>query len=86
MAAMNLWLIATGVLLLALLPCAVVAFRAEVLDRLVAVELAGTIVTLLIVVLAQGLGRSSLFDLALALALLSVPSTLVYVYFLERWL
>lgn len=83
---MNVWLIATGVLLLALVPCAVVAFRAEVLDRLVAIELAGTIAALFIVALAQGLGRSSLFDLALALALLSVPGTLVYTYFLERWL
>lgn len=83
---MNVWLIATGVLLLALLPCAVVAFRAEVMDRLIALELAGTIATLLIVTLAQGLGRPSIFDLALAVALLSVPGTLVYAYFLERWL
>lgn len=83
---MNVWLIATGVLLAALLPCAVVAFRADVLDRLIAVELAGTITTLLIVTLAQGLGRPSVFDLALALALLSVPGTLVYAHFLERWL
>lgn len=83
---MNVWLIATGVLLLALVPCAVVVFRTAVPDRLVAVELAGTIATLFIVALAQGLGRPSLFDLALALALLSVPGTLVYTYFLERWL
>lgn len=83
---MNVWLIATGILLAALLPCAVVAFRAAVLDRLIAVELAGTITTLLIVTLSQGLGRPSIFDLALALALLSVPGTLVYAYFLERWL
>lgn len=83
---MNVWFLATGVLLLALLPCALVAFRAEVLDRLVAVQLAGTLGTLAILTLAQGLGRSSIFDVALALALLCVPGTLVYVYFLERWL
>lgn len=83
---MNVWLIASGGLLLALLPCTVVVFRAAVMDRLIALELAGTIITLLIVVLAVGLGRTSLFDLALALALLSVPNILVYVYFLERWL
>jgi multisubunit Na+/H+ antiporter MnhF subunit len=83
---MNVWLFATGLLLLALVPCAVVAFRATVLDRLIAVELAGTIATLLILTLAQGLGRPSIFDLALALALLSVPGTLLYAYFLERWL
>ena len=83
---MNIWFIATGVLLLALVPCAVVIFRAATLDRLVALELAGTIATLLILALAQGLGRPSVFDLALALALLSVPGTLVYAHFLERWL
>lgn len=81
---MNVWLIATGVLLLALLLCAIIVFRAATLDRLVALELAGTITTLLILTLAQGLGRLSVFDLALALALLSVPGTLVYAYFLER--
>jgi multisubunit Na+/H+ antiporter MnhF subunit len=83
---MNVWPIATGVLLAALLPCAFVAFCAEPLNRLIAVELAGTITTLLIVALAQGLGRPTLFDLALALAVLSVPGTLVYAHFLERWL
>jgi multicomponent Na+:H+ antiporter subunit F len=83
---MNVWLLATGVLLLALVPCAVVAFRAAVMDRLIAVELAGTLAALLVLTLAQGLGRPSLFDVALALALLSVPATLVYAYFLERWL
>ncbi len=83
---MNVWLIATGVLLAALLPCAIVAFRGAAMDRLIAVELAGTITTLLILTLAQGLGRPSIFDLALALAALSVPGTLVYAHFLERWL
>lgn len=83
---MNVWLIAAGVLLLALMPCAFVAFRAAVMDRLIAVELAGIISTLFILTLAQGLGRPSILDLALALALLSVLSTLLYGYFLERWL
>lgn len=83
---MNIWFLATGVLLLALVPCAIVVFRAAPLDRLVALELAGTITTLLILTLAQGLGRPAVFDVALALALLSVPGTLVYAYFLERWL
>lgn len=86
MAVVNIWLVASGVLLLALLPCTVVVFRAATLDRLVALELAGTIAALLVLTLAQAFGRPSIFDLALALALLSVPGTLVYAYFLERWL
>jgi multicomponent Na+:H+ antiporter subunit F len=83
---MNPWLIGAGVLLVALVPCGIVAVRAETMDRLVAVELAGTITTLLLVTLAQALGRPAVFALALALALLSVPAALVFAHFLERWL
>ncbi|HWG46819.1 MAG TPA: monovalent cation/H+ antiporter complex subunit F [Gemmataceae bacterium] len=83
---MNPWLAGTGVLLAALIPCGIVAVRAKAMDRLVAVELAGTITTLILVALAQALGRPAVFDLALALALLSVPAALVFAHFLERWL
>lgn len=80
------WLIAAGGLLLALVPCLIVVCRAGPMDGLVAMQLAGTIATLILVVLAQGLGRPALFDLALALALLSLPGMLIFAYFLERWL
>lgn len=83
---MNVWLIGAGVLLLAFVPCGAVVARGRTMDRLVAVELAGVLAVLTVLALAQGLHRSSLYDLALALALLSFPAGLVFAHFLERWL
>ncbi len=83
---MNAWLIAAGVLALGLVPCLLVSFRGRTMDRLAALELAGTVAVLLVVLLAEGLQRPSLYDLALALALLSFPAGLVFACFLERWL
>ena len=83
---MNCWLIAALVLALGLFPCGLVCVRTRTLNRLVAVQLAGLLVALLIVLLAEGLQRPSLYDLALAVGLLSYPSTMVFARFLERWL
>ncbi len=83
---MNAWLVAATALLLGLVPCGYVSIRGRTMDRLVALELAGVLTALIMVALAEGLDRPSLYDLALALALLSLPSTIVYAHFLERWL
>lgn len=56
------------------------------MERLVALELAGVVSVLVLMLLAQGLGRSALYDLALAFALLSYPSNLIFIHFVERWL
>jgi multicomponent Na+:H+ antiporter subunit F len=56
------------------------------MDRLVALEIAGTVNTLILLMLAQGLDRPPFFDLALVLALLSFAGGMVYARFLERWL
>ena len=56
------------------------------MDRLVGLELAGTVDTLVLLVLAQAYDRSIYFDLALALALLSFAGGLVFARFLERWI
>lgn len=83
---MNAWLIAATALLLALVPCGIVTVCGRTAERLVALELAGLLTTFIVVLLAEGTGRPSLYDLALALALLSFPSTMVFAHFLERWL
>lgn len=83
---MNVWLLGSAVLLLALVPCGIAAFRGDVMERLVGLEMAGMIVTLLLVMLAQGMSRVNFYDLALALALLSFGGGLVFARFLERWL
>ncbi len=83
---MNAWLLAATVLLFALVPCGIVAFTRGPMDRLVGLEMAGLVETLLLILLAQGFHRIPFYDLALALALLAFGGGLVFVRFLERWL
>lgn len=83
---MNEWLIAAAALTIGLFPCGFVCIRSKTLDRLVAMELAGLIAPVMIIFLAEGTDRPSLYDLALSLVFLSYPATLVFVHFLERWL
>ena len=83
---MNLWLIAAGVMLMSLIPCGVVVFRGGFADRVVGLELAGVLVTLELVLLAQGFNRTSFLDLPLTLAMLSLGGGMVFVRFLQRWL
>jgi multisubunit Na+/H+ antiporter MnhF subunit len=84
---MNAWLWAATVLLVAgMAPCLAVTLRSDALERLVGLELAGVVATLVLLLLAQGLDRSSYIDLALVLSLLSFAGSLVFARFLERWL
>lgn len=83
---MNFWLWAALLLLLGFLPCGWVILRADPMDALVALQLATGLGTLVLLLIAQGLGRPSFFDIGLALALLGFPSTLLFAHFFERWL
>jgi len=83
---MNVWLLASAVLLFALVQCGIASFRGGTMERLVGLEMAGMVVTLLLVMLAEGMGQVNFYDLALALALLSFGGGLVFARFLERWL
>jgi multicomponent Na+:H+ antiporter subunit F len=82
----NVWLQAASLLLFALIPCGVVVFYGSAMRRLVGLEMAGMIITLVFVLLAEGMHRAPFYDLALALALLSFGGGLVFARFLERWL
>jgi multisubunit Na+/H+ antiporter MnhF subunit len=82
---MNAWLIAATVLLFGLLPCLWVAMRGSILSALAALELASTITTLALLVIAQGLRRDPFMDLALVSAILSFAGALTFARFLERW-
>jgi multicomponent Na+:H+ antiporter subunit F len=81
----NAWLIATTVVLTGLLPCLWVAMRGTIVSALAALELASTITTLALVMIAQGLRRDPFMDLALVSAILSFAGALTFVRFLERW-
>jgi multisubunit Na+/H+ antiporter MnhF subunit len=83
----NVWLVAATVLLAGLLPCGWVLLRARLLDALVALELASTLVTVVLVLLAEGFHRSSYFVVPLVLAALSFVGALMFVRLLgDRWL
>jgi multicomponent Na+:H+ antiporter subunit F len=79
------WLVAGAVLLASVLPLLWVCLRRPILEALVALELAGTITTLVLLIIAQGTHRQPFFDLALVSALLSFGGGLAFARFLERW-
>jgi multicomponent Na+:H+ antiporter subunit F len=74
-------------LLAGIVPCGWVCIRGSRTDALVAVELAGTVVTVALVLLAEGFHRGSYFTLPLVLSALTLAGALVFVRFLgDRWL
>ena len=81
---MTLWLVAATVLLGSLAPLGWICFSSEPLDGLPALELAGAIVTVVLVLLTIALRESFLIDLALVLAALQLVGALIYVRALER--
>jgi multicomponent Na+:H+ antiporter subunit F len=82
---MNEWLVAAAVLLVAGIgPCGYVCATASAIEGLVALELAGVLAALALLMLAQGLERQPFADLALVLAVLSFVGTLGFVRFMER--
>lgn len=82
---MNLWLGAALVMIVALVPCGIQCFRGSAMDRLVGLEMADTILVLLLILLSEGFHRLPFYDLALAVALLAFGGGLVFVRFLERY-
>lgn len=83
---MNAWLIASAVLLFALVPCGVVVFRGDPTRRLVGLEMTGVILTMVLLMLAEGVHNVNFYDLALTASLLAFGGGLVFIRFLERWL
>jgi len=73
-------------MLLAVVPLGVVAWRGTLMDAVVAYEVISSIVVMVLVLLAQGFGRSAEFELPVVLAALLLGSGLVFVHALERWL
>ena len=54
-------------------------------DRLAAIQLASSVFTIVLAVMTFAFDQSSFIDLALAVPLLTVPGTLAFTLFLERW-
>ena len=81
---MNEWQIAAAVLIAALVPCGWLCLRRSFADGLVALQLAGILASLTVLLLAEAEGREPFADLALVLAVLSFSGTLLFARFLEE--
>jgi multisubunit Na+/H+ antiporter MnhF subunit len=73
-------------MLIALIPAGVVLCRSDLAAAVVAYELVGAVVVMVLVLLAQAFQRSSLFELPVLFAVLMFGSGLVFVRAMERWL
>ncbi len=83
---MNAWLVAATVLLFGLVPCGIACFKGNAIERLVGLEMAGIIESLVLILLAEGIKNPNFYDLAIAMSLLAFGGGLVFARFLERWL
>lgn len=80
------WLLASLALLPPFAVAIVMAGRGNVPSRLVAFEMAVSLAVILLMTLDFAFDQASSIDLALTLALLGLPGTLVIALFAERWL
>ena len=83
---MNEWLIAATVLGFALIPCVVAALVASPPTGLVALELAGVLVSTILMLLAEGFHRQPFIDLAVVLAPMALVGSLMFARLMERQL
>lgn len=81
---MTVWFIAAAVLVATLVPCGWVCLRRDFAEGVAAVQLAGTIAGLALLVLAHAERREPFGALAVVLVTLSFVGTLIYLRFLER--
>jgi multicomponent Na+:H+ antiporter subunit F len=82
----NAWLVAAVLLLPPLLVAVLAAARGPIHVRLIAVELATSLAIVLLIVLSFAFDQASSIDLALTLAVLTMPGTMLLALFQERWL
>ncbi|MDA8165482.1 MAG: monovalent cation/H+ antiporter complex subunit F [Desulfobacteraceae bacterium] len=83
---MNLWLAFAAIFIIAMLPCMILCLRGPIMERFVGFQMAQVLTVIAMLVISEGLGRDIYFDAALAVAMMSFASSLVFLRFLERWL
>lgn len=82
---MTNWAIAFAALLPAFAIPVAMGLRGGTAERLVAVQLASSVATILLALITFVFDQSSFIDIALGFALLTLPGTLALALFLERW-
>lgn len=83
---MNEWQIAATVLGFALIPCLGVALFAQAPHGLLALEIAGVLLSTILMLLAEGFHRQPFIDLAVVLAPMALVGSLVFARLMERQL
>ncbi len=83
---MNIWMLASQVMICSLFPLTWIVLRGSVRHRLVAFYMAGVVVTLLLMLLTMAFNRMPMMDLAITLALMSFGGGIVFVRFFARHL
>jgi len=83
---MNVWLWGATALLVGIVPCGWSAMRASRVDALVALELAGTVATLVLVLLSEGFNRASYMGVPVVLAFMSLVGSLLIARLIGRHL
>lgn len=83
---MNMWLLAAVALIVGFAGLGVaVSASGSSFQRLVGFQLATTLESLILVLLAEGFHRDVYFDLAVVLPLMSYSGALMYVRYLQRY-
>jgi multisubunit Na+/H+ antiporter MnhF subunit len=80
----NEWEIAAAVLGAALVPCGAIALLSDPSHGLAALEVAGVLLSTILVLLAEGLHRQPFIDLAVVFAPMSVIGSLLFARLMER--
>jgi multisubunit Na+/H+ antiporter MnhF subunit len=80
----NEWEVAATVLGFALIPCGVIALRADSPHGLASLELAGVLLSTILVLLSEGFHRQPFIDLAVVFAPMSLVGSLLFARLMER--
>jgi multisubunit Na+/H+ antiporter MnhF subunit len=83
---MNAFIWAATALLFGFVPLLSVALRQRAIDGVVALQVGGTLVVLILLCFAEGFHRSFEYGLPIVAAVMSWIGGLVFVRFLGRWL
>lgn len=79
-------LFGTELLFIPLAMAAYIVFSADIVRRLIAMQVCGVIGTVILGLLTIVFATEQFMDVAIALAMLSIGGGITYAYFLERWL
>ncbi len=68
------------------LPLGAVLWRGKLIEAVMALQVVGAVVVMVLIMLSEGFGRPGEFELAVVVAVLLLGSGLVFLRALERWL